>query len=298
MKESSLAHILRNDLDDQLELYPYKRERPKDKAKEKKFNKTGPIRMLRATPLSETLEKSREIFSPQFLNASKYILQMQRARQKDLSAKYQEMLMNQDAALRQRFEPAIHWNRPDSYSFQNDQSMNLEQSSFVEKCTIDKSKKYVLLVDDNAFGIGSIAAILSVLKYEVTIAKDGKQGVELFHSHVKEGVLFHLILMDLIMPVMNGYDATAEIRHLENTMNFSHADRHYICGISGEVNDGIEKRCRNCGMDNIISKPIKKDMVEDLLKLNENRSNILGGNVERVERVRNVLHMNELTILD
>jgi CheY-like chemotaxis protein len=42
--------------------------------------------------------------------------------------------------------------------------------------------------------------------------------------------------MDLIMPVMNGFDSTQEIRTLEIEMNLSEADKHYICGFSAEVN--------------------------------------------------------------
>lgn len=48
-------------------------------------------------------------------------------------------------------------------------------------------------------------------------------------------VLFELILMDLLMPKMNGYDATQEIRSIETEMKFSSADKHYICGFSAEV---------------------------------------------------------------
>lgn len=40
------------------------------------------------------------------------------------------------------------------------------------------------------------------------------------------------------MPVMNGYEATIEIRHLEEEFKLTSNEKHYICGISAEVNEG------------------------------------------------------------
>jgi CheY-like chemotaxis protein len=50
-------------------------------------------------------------------------------------------------------------------------------------------------------------------------------------------ILFELILMDLIMPEMNGYDATVEIRKLEKEFGLAESEKHFICGFSAEVND-------------------------------------------------------------
>lgn len=42
--------------------------------------------------------------------------------------------------------------------------------------------------------------------------------------------------MDLIMPEMNGYDATIEIKRLEDEFELAELEKHYICGFSAEVN--------------------------------------------------------------
>ncbi len=109
-------------------------------------------------------------------------------------------------------------------------------------------------------------------------------------------VLFDFILMDLLMPIMNGYDATQEIRSLELQMGFSEADRHYICGFSAEVNPSIEARCTACGMDNIVTKPISKSGFEDLVKVSKNRSNLFGQN--KLGHGVGKINLNEITLLD
>lgn len=50
--------------------------------------------------------------------------------------------------------------------------------------------------------------------------------------------MFDVILMDLIMPVMNGFKASAEIRELEKKYNIPEAQKLFICGYSSQVGLG------------------------------------------------------------
>jgi len=67
--------------------------------------------------------------------------------------------------------------------------------------------------------------------------------------------------MDLLMPEMNGFEATAKIRALENERCLSREDRHYVCGISGDLTEHVKNRCKASGMNNIVPKPIKKALL-------------------------------------
>lgn len=62
---------------------------------------------------------------------------------------------------------------------------------------------------------------MNQLKVEAVIAENGKEAVKVFTKFIKEGILFELILMDLLMPEMNGYEATIEIRKLEDEFNLT-----------------------------------------------------------------------------
>eukprot|EP00026_Physarum_polycephalum_P024493 Phypoly_transcript_31155.p3 GENE.Phypoly_transcript_31155~~Phypoly_transcript_31155.p3 ORF type:complete len:110 (+),score=20.10 Phypoly_transcript_31155:31-330(+) len=77
-------------------------------------------------------------------------------------------------------------------------------------------------------------------------------GLEAFQM-VKEKPFgyFSLILLDLAMPIWDGYRACTEIRNLENG-----AYRHPIVALTANVQDGILDNCRACGMDDFISKPV------------------------------------------
>lgn len=68
--------------------------------------------------------------------------------------------------------------------------------------------------------------------------------------------MFDVILMDLIMPVMNGFKASAEIRELEKKYNIPEAQKLFICGYSSQVGLDTEIKCFDNGMDDIVAKPM------------------------------------------
>lgn len=103
----------------------------------------------------------------------------------------------------------------------------------------------VLAVDDNQVNLLLIKRILAEKEIEVVTAVNGAEAVE----KATEGS-FDLILMDLHMPVMDGYDATWQIRnnHFANP----------ILALSANLNNESIRKCKAMGMNDCHSKPFQR----------------------------------------
>ena len=96
--------------------------------------------------------------------------------------------------------------------------------------------------------------------YNVDLAENGMEAVNAFQK--KD---YDLILMDLQMPVMDGYEATGKIRELEMNLNKGSdneisAERKKvpIVAMTAHAIKGIKEKCFEKGMDDYITKPLKK----------------------------------------
>lgn len=117
----------------------------------------------------------------------------------------------------------------------------------------------VLLVEDNELNADIAMVQLNEYGINVTRACDGMEAVEIFEGSVDSG--FDLILMDIMMPRMNGYDAARAIRSMKNR-----ADSGTIPIIAMSANDLDEdvKASLDAGMDAHIAKPL---IIEDVIRL-------------------------------
>lgn len=114
----------------------------------------------------------------------------------------------------------------------------------------------VLVVDDNAVNLKVAVRILEKLGYVVDQAMDGAAALEAYKA-----ALFDAVLMDLQMPVMDGYEATARIRALEEL-----AHRHTpIIAVTANAMPGDREQCLAAGMDDYIAKPVKPDIIRETL---------------------------------
>ncbi|HJV40683.1 hybrid sensor histidine kinase/response regulator [Caulobacter sp.] len=107
----------------------------------------------------------------------------------------------------------------------------------------------VLIVDDHPINLEIAAALLSMAGFEVDLADDGKQAVELARK-----VPYDLILMDIHMPEMDGLQATRAIRALPPPFG-----RPPIIAMSADALPSQVERCYVAGMVDHIAKPIQRD---------------------------------------
>jgi len=105
-------------------------------------------------------------------------------------------------------------------------------------------------VEDNSTNQMIAVNLLESAGYRIITADDGQQAVEIFKNKIEK---IDLILMDLHMPVKNGYQAAAEISDISEVP---------IIAMSADVIEGVKERCRKAGIFEYISKPF---VPEDLI---------------------------------
>lgn len=104
----------------------------------------------------------------------------------------------------------------------------------------------ILLVEDNEMNLDMLSRRLERRGYEVLIATDGAQGVALTRSEIP-----NLILMDMSLPVMDGWEATRQIKG-------DPAVRHIpIIALTAHAVAGDREKCLAAGCDEYETKPIK-----------------------------------------
>ncbi|KAF9582249.1 histidine kinase osmosensor [Lunasporangiospora selenospora] len=108
---------------------------------------------------------------------------------------------------------------------------------------------HILLAEDNVVNQKLAVRILEKFGHKVTIVANGKMAVEYFDSRH-----FDLILMDVQMPIMGGFEATQEIRKIEAD---SGADRLPIIALTAHAMIGDREKCLGAGMDEYITKPLR-----------------------------------------
>jgi CheY-like chemotaxis protein len=139
----------------------------------------------------------------------------------------------------------------------------LEQTTLLNRRTPPSAAKapsfpprslQIMLADDNAVNRQLGRRLLEKNGHLVVLAVDGKEAVRLY----QEG-RFDLVLMDVQMPEMNGFEATAAIRLLERRLDY----RTPIIAMTAMAMKGDREACLAAGMDEYVSKPLQ---VDDLLE--------------------------------
>lgn len=126
------------------------------------------------------------------------------------------------------------------------------------------AEKLILVAEDNQVNYQVVSAMLEKLGYSVDRAVDGRDAVRKFIDRNLKGAgrAYDLVLMDCEMPVLNGLDATREIRHEELLMG---REPIPIIALTAHVTDDRLALCQEAGMSEYLSKPIQIALLADKL---------------------------------
>jgi len=131
-------------------------------------------------------------------------------------------------------------------------NIDIESTNSINKISMSHIK--VLLVDDNLINLKLAKTLLEIQSIQVVTAEDGQQAID-----ITKDQYFHLILMDLHMPKLNGFAAAKAIRHSENPCH-----KTTIVALTANAMPEEQLQVFDSGMNDILLKPITEQQLLDV----------------------------------
>jgi PAS domain S-box-containing protein len=148
----------------------------------------------------------------------------------------------------------------DAREWQSQQEPMITRNVLREQSAARQFKGRVLLVEDNAVNQKVAQQFLKRLGCEVVIADNGAEGVRHYQEASESNNGFAVVLMDLQMPIMDGFTATRYIRDYEGWRK-----RTPIVALTANAMSGQMERCLAAGMDGFLTKPLEVDRLREVL---------------------------------
>jgi len=143
--------------------------------------------------------------------------------------------------------------QPDEW--RNENRSLLTRGKIREKAVTKRYHGHVLLVDDNIVNQKVATHFLERMGITVKLANDGAEAVKYFDIG-----MYQIVLMDLQMPVMDGFEATRRIRDFEGWRQ-----RTPIIALTANAMSGQMERCLAAGMDGFLTKPLEVDPMREII---------------------------------
>ena len=117
--------------------------------------------------------------------------------------------------------------------------------------------KTILVVDDDMRNVFALSSLLESNNAKVIVGKNGKEGIE----QLEKNSNIDLVLMDIMMPEMDGYEAMIKIRKVHKWKNLP------IIALTAKAMKEDRKKCLEAGPNEYLSKPVEKDKLISLLRV-------------------------------
>jgi two-component system, cell cycle response regulator DivK len=118
-------------------------------------------------------------------------------------------------------------------------------------------KKNILIIDDDSRNIFALKAVLKAKGFSCLSAISAKDGIELLLHDREIGI----VLMDMMMPEMDGYEAIAAIREMDAISQIP------VIAVTAQAMVGDKQKCIDAGALDYVSKPINVDALMEILEL-------------------------------
>jgi len=116
----------------------------------------------------------------------------------------------------------------------------------------------ILLAEDNKINQRLAEVTFSLIGFTFDLASNGKEAFEMYQQKT-----YDLILMDMEMPILGGIETTRLIRSFELNALLDH--RAYIVAVTASETSEKKQECIDSGMDDFMEKPLKREMLLNLI---------------------------------
>lgn len=114
----------------------------------------------------------------------------------------------------------------------------------------------ILLAEDNT--LNQKLLLHGLKQYQVDVARDGEEAIELFKSNQ-----YDVVLMDIQMPGINGLEASRQIRLIETQKETQ--TRAIILGITADWFPNLKEECKAAGIDDFLAKPFQPSNLRNMI---------------------------------
>ncbi|KAL4931190.1 putative sensor histidine kinase/response regulator [Aspergillus undulatus] len=126
---------------------------------------------------------------------------------------------------------------------------------------IPRKQIRVCIAEDNPINQKIAVRFVTSLGLQCEAYSDGQQAVDALRARSREGNPFHVVLMDVQMPTLDGYNATREIRKDPDP----NVNEVLVIAMTASAIEGDREKCLGAGMNNYLPKPVRSNILSDML---------------------------------
>lgn len=141
------------------------------------------------------------------------------------------------------------------------ESKQSPRSTVRDLTQIPRDQIRVCIAEDNPINQKIAVKFVNGLGLQCEAYSDGRQAVDALRARSTEGNPFHIVLMDVMMPTLDGYNATREIRR-DTDPNVNEV---LVIAMTASAIEGDREKCLEAGMNNYLPKPVRSPILSELL---------------------------------
>lgn len=135
-------------------------------------------------------------------------------------------------------------------------------SNFIDVSLIPRDQLRICIAEDNPINQKIAVSFVKKLGFKSEAYNDGKEAVDALKRRSREGTPFHLVLMDVQMPVLDGYEATRTIRNDDDPA----VKGVLVIAMTASAIRGDREKCLEAGMNNYLAKPVRDAVLKAMLE--------------------------------